>query len=30
VESIRREGLSETFTNDEHFKQESFTCLVDR
>jgi len=30
MEAIRPEGLSEALTNDEHFKMEGFTCLVDR
>ncbi|NBC15242.1 MAG: hypothetical protein GVY09_18270 [Gammaproteobacteria bacterium] len=28
MEALRREGLSEVLTNDEHFKQEGFTCLL--
>jgi predicted nucleic acid-binding protein len=28
METLRREGLSEVLTNDEHFKQEGFTCLL--
>lgn len=30
MEALRREGLSEVLTNDEHFKQEGFTCLLER
>jgi hypothetical protein len=30
METMRREGVSEALTNDEHFKQEGFTCLLDR
>ena len=28
MEALRREGLSEVLTNDDHFKQEGFTCLL--
>ena len=28
MEVMRREGLSEVLTNDEHFTQEGFTCLL--
>lgn len=28
MEALRREKLSEVLTNDEHFKQEGFTCLL--
>jgi len=27
---MRREGLSEALTSEQHFKQEGFTCLLDR
>jgi predicted nucleic acid-binding protein len=30
METMRREWVSEALTNDEHFKQEGFTCLLDR
>ena len=30
MEAMRREGLTEVLTNDEHFAQEGFTCLLDR
>jgi len=30
MEVMRREGLSEVLTNDGHFKQEGFTCLLER
>ena len=30
MEVMRREGLSEVLTNDEHFTQEGFTCLLER
>jgi predicted nucleic acid-binding protein len=30
MEALRREGLSEVLTTDEHFKQEGFTCLLER
>ena len=30
MEAMRREGLSEALTSDEHFTQEGFTCLLDR
>jgi predicted nucleic acid-binding protein len=30
TEIIRRGGLSEALTNDEHFEKEGFTCLVNR
>jgi predicted nucleic acid-binding protein len=30
MEALRREELSEVLTNDEHFKQEGFTCLLER
>ncbi len=30
MEIMRREGLSEVLTNDEHFTQEGFTCLLER
>jgi predicted nucleic acid-binding protein len=28
METMRREGLSEVLTNDEHFAQEGLTCLL--
>ena len=30
METMRREGLSEALTSDEHFTQEGLTCLLDR
>lgn len=30
MEAMRREGLSAVLTNDEHFTQEGFTCLLER
>jgi len=30
MEAMRREGLSEVLTSDEHFTQEGFTCLLER
>jgi predicted nucleic acid-binding protein len=30
MDAMRREGLSEVLTNDEHFAQEGFTCLLER
>jgi predicted nucleic acid-binding protein len=30
MEVMRREGLSEVLTNDGHFTQEGFTCLLER
>jgi len=30
MEAMRRQGLSEVLTNDEHFTQEGFTCLLER
>ena len=30
MEVMRREGLSEVLTNDEHFRQEGFSCLLER
>ena len=29
MESMRQDGLSEALTNDEHFTQEGFTCLLE-
>lgn len=29
MEMLRREGLIAALTNDEHFKQEGFVCLLD-
>ena len=29
MEAMRRGGLSEVLTNDEHFSQEGFTCLLE-
>ena len=30
MEAMRREGLSEVLTTDEHFTQEGFTCFLER
>jgi predicted nucleic acid-binding protein len=30
MEAMRRKGLSEVLTNDEHFTREGFTCLLER
>lgn len=30
MEAMRREGLSEVLTDDEHFAQEGFACLLER
>jgi predicted nucleic acid-binding protein len=30
MEAMRRLGLNEVLTNDEHFTQEGFTCLLER
>jgi predicted nucleic acid-binding protein len=30
MEAMRRQGLNEALTNDEHSSQEGFTCLLER
>jgi predicted nucleic acid-binding protein len=30
MEAMRRQGAIEVLTNDEHFTQEGFTCLLER
>jgi len=30
MEALRREGVAEVLTNDEHFARDGFTCLLDR
>lgn len=30
MEAMRREGLSEVLTNDQHFAREGFTCLLEQ
>jgi uncharacterized protein len=30
MEAMRRQGLNEVLTNDEHSSQEGFTCLLER
>jgi predicted nucleic acid-binding protein len=30
MEAVRREGVNEVLTDDEHFTQEGFTCLLER
>jgi hypothetical protein len=30
MEAVRRQGLNEVLTNDEHFSQEGSTCLLER